>query len=75
MEDYQWGTWVGREGEKVQRISSINGRQKTDRGFSIGTVEAEELIYMTHGHELKGGNEGGRARQYFPSHCTISFSF
>ena len=27
---------------------------------SIGNVEAEELICMTHGHELKVGNVGGR---------------
>ena len=27
---------------------------------SIGNVEANELISMTHGHELKGGNVGGR---------------
>ena len=27
---------------------------------SVGNVEAKELIYMTHGHELKGWNEGGR---------------
>ena len=27
---------------------------------SIGNVEAKELICMTHGHELKGGNVGGR---------------
>ena len=27
---------------------------------SIGNVEAKELIYMTHGHELKGGNVGGK---------------
>ena len=26
------GQWVGREGEKVQRIRSINGRYKIDRG-------------------------------------------
>ena len=26
------GRWVGREGGKVQRISSINGRWKIDRG-------------------------------------------
>ena len=26
MEGYQWGSVRGREGEKVQRISSINGR-------------------------------------------------
>ena len=27
---------------------------------SIGNVEAKELICMTHRHELKGGNVGGR---------------
>ena len=27
---------------------------------SIGNVEAKELTYMTHGHELKQGNAGGR---------------
>ena len=32
MEDYQQGNGRGREGGKVQRISSINGRWKIDRG-------------------------------------------
>ena len=27
---------------------------------SVGNVEAKELISMTHGHELSGGNVGGR---------------
>ena len=27
---------------------------------SVGNVEAKELISMTHGHELKAGNVGGR---------------
>ena len=27
---------------------------------SIGNVEAKELMYMTHGHELKGGGMQGR---------------
>ena len=27
---------------------------------SIGNGEAKELIHMTHGHELKGENMGGR---------------
>ena len=26
---------------------------------SVGNVEAKELISMTHGHELQGGNVGG----------------
>ena len=32
MEGYQSGIGRGREGEKVQRISSINDRWKIDRG-------------------------------------------
>ena len=32
MEGYQQGSGMGREGEKVQRISSINDRSKIDRG-------------------------------------------
>ena len=32
MKVYQWESRRGGEGEKVQRISSINGRQKIDRG-------------------------------------------
>ena len=30
------------------------------KSSSTGNVEAKELICMTHGHELKGGNVGGR---------------
>ena len=48
----------------MQRISSINSRQKIDSGWevknSVGNVEAEELICMIHGHELKAGNVGRR---------------
>ena len=33
MEGYQWGIrTVGGRGEEVQRVSSINGRYKIDRG-------------------------------------------
>ena len=32
MEGYEWGGGVGRMGEKVQGIRSINGRYKIDRG-------------------------------------------
>ena len=32
MEGYQQGSGRGRDGEKVQKISSINGRYKIDRG-------------------------------------------
>ena len=28
---------------------------------SMGNVEAKELMCMTNGHELKWGNDGGRA--------------
>ena len=63
MEGYQQGTGRGSEGGKVQRISSINGRQEIDGGEgknSVGNVEAKELVCMTHGHELQGQNVGGR---------------
>ena len=44
----------GGEGEKVQRISSIDDRWKIDGEGknSVGNVEAKELISMTHGHKL-----------------------
>ena len=32
MEGYQWGGGGGRMEERVQGISSINGRDKIDRG-------------------------------------------
>ena len=56
------GEGEGREWkEKVQRIRSIIGRHKIDRGRlrqgkvknSIGNGEAKELICTTHGHELR----------------------
>ena len=50
-------------GEKVQGIRSINGRYKIDKGEvknSMRNVEAKELIYTTHGHELRWGNVGGK---------------
>ena len=30
---------------------------------SVGNVEAKELISITHGHELQGGNVGGGGGQ------------
>ena len=37
------------------------GRKETGEGKnSIGNVEAKELISMTHGYELQGGDVGGR---------------
>ena len=64
MEGYQWGG-EGERGRKLQRISSINGRQKIDgQGKnSIGNVEAKELICMTHGHVVRWGDAGGRGLQ------------
>ena len=72
MEGYQQGSGRGREGEKVQGISSINGREKIDRGrlriveakklICIGNIEAKELIRTTHGHELRARGVGGRYR-------------
>ena len=50
-------------GEKVQGMRSINGRYKIDKEevkTSMRTVEAKELICMTHGHEIRWGNAGGR---------------
>ena len=37
----------------------IGGKQGEGKN-SVGNVEAKELISMTHGHELQGGNVGGR---------------
>ena len=38
-----------------------SGRNRQGEGKnSVGNVEAKELISMTHGHELWGGNVGGR---------------
>ena len=47
---------------KIQGIRSIIGRYKRDGEVknSMGNGEAKELICMTHGHELKGGNVGVR---------------
>ena len=35
------------------------GRKYGEDKNSMGNVEAKELICMTHGHELQGGNVGG----------------
>ena len=37
-------------------MASTQGEVKN----SIGNVEAKQLICMTNGHELKGGNAGGK---------------
>ena len=39
----------------------IGGKQTEREGKnSVGNVEAKEVISMTHGHELQGGNVGER---------------
>ena len=57
MEGYQW-RGRGKVGGKVQGVRSINGRYKIDGEVmnSIENGEAKELICMTHGHELSGGD-------------------
>ena len=66
MEGYQWGRGRGEnEGkgtENKQSKQQVEGRPEEIKN-SIGNVEAKEFIYMTHGHELKGGNAGGRGVQ------------
>ena len=61
MKGYQQGVGVGRMGGKVQGIKSI-WQVQTRQGEvknSIGNGEAKELMCMTHGHELRWGNDGG----------------
>ena len=49
------GRWRRVMREKVQGISSVNGRYKIDGEVknNIGHGEAKELICTTHGHELR----------------------
>ena len=49
-ESEEWGKGTGNKQHKWQ-VQNRQGEVKN----SIGNVEAKELIYMTHGHELKGG--------------------
>ena len=63
MAGYQPEGGDGRMGGKVQRIRSVNGRYKIDRGEvknSIGNGETEEFICSTHGQEPREGNTGVR---------------
>ena len=43
MAGFQQGSGRGREGRKVQRISSINGRWKIDRGKKIDRGRRSKL--------------------------------
>ena len=58
MEGCQQGSRRGRVGGKVQGVRGITGRYRIDGEGknSVGNVEAKELIHMTHGHELSGGD-------------------
>ena len=56
------GVGGGEEGkgtENKQHKWQVENRQGEGKN-SVGNVEPKELIYMTHGHELQGGNVGGK---------------
>ena len=57
------GEWERERGgkctENKQHKWQVENRQGEGK-YSIGNVEAEEHICMTHGRELQGGNVGGR---------------
>ena len=56
----EWEEERGGKGtENKQHKLQVENRQGEVKN-SIGNVEAKELVCMTHGHELKGGNVGGR---------------
>ena len=57
------GEWEGEKegkgtGNKYHKWQ-VENRQGEVKN-SVGNVEAKELRCVTHGHELKGGNVGGR---------------
>ena len=57
------GRWRGENGGKGTGNKKhkwlVQNRQGEVKN-SIGNVEAKEFICTTHGHELKGGDVGGR---------------
>ena len=58
LEGYHLGEVKRRIGEKVQGLRSTNLQVQNRQGDvknSIGNGEAKDLIYMNHGHKLKGG--------------------
>ena len=59
------GSGQRENGGKVQGIRSINGRYKIDRGRLriVWEMEKPKNSYITHGHELRWGNDGGRGVQ------------
>ena len=59
MEGYQQGGDGGRIGTGNRKHKwQVENRQGEVKN-SIGNGEAKELICMTHGHELRWGNDGG----------------
>ena len=61
MDSYQRGVGRGERGkgtENKQHKQQVENRQGEVKNSKIN-VEAKELICMTHGHELKGGDAGG----------------
>ena len=46
------GGGKGTENKQHRQVENRQGEGKS----SVGNVEAKELISMTHGHELQGGN-------------------
>ena len=61
MEGYQQGSWkgVGEGTENKQHKLQVENRQGEVKN-SMGNGEAKELISMTHGHEVRWVNDGGR---------------
>ena len=59
MKGYQQGREGGKGTENKQHKQQVENRQGEGKN-SIGNIEAKELISMTHGHELQGGNVGER---------------
>ena len=55
----QEGERGGKGTENKQHKWQVENRQGEGKN-STGNVEAKEFICMTHGHELQGGNVGGR---------------
>ena len=56
----------GSMGERCRDYEAQIGRYKLDRGNvknSIGNREAKELIFMTHGHELREGLLEGEEKE------------
>ena len=65
MEGYQLGNGGGEWGKGTENKKhnwQVQNRQGEVKN-SIGNGEAKDLINMTHGHELKWGNVGGRGVQ------------